>query len=154
MPPLQIVLFGGVQVQLDGQPVTLAYDKVRALLAFLLIEAHTYPQRRETLAGLLWPEQTEKEAHHSLSQALLKLRQAIDPKNSLLVADRHTVGWQSMDQIEVDTAVFTTHLHQCQTHPHAQAELCESCMALRETAVFLYKGPFLAGLSLPDAPPI
>ncbi|MAU00057.1 MAG: hypothetical protein CL608_23185 [Anaerolineaceae bacterium] len=152
MPTLHIALFGGVQVQLNDQPVTLAYDKVRALLAFLLIEAPNYPQRRETLAGLLWPEQLEKEARHSLSQALLKLRQAIDPNNDVIVADRHTVGWQATDQIEWDTAVFTTHLHQCQTHSHIQPDLCESCMAHRETAVSLYKGPFLVGLSLPDAP--
>jgi len=152
MPSLHIALFGGIQVLVDDQLVTLAYDKVRALLAFLLIEAHNYPQRRETLAGLLWPEQSEKEARHSLSQALLKLRQAIDPNNDLIFADRHTVGWQTAAQFELDTAVFTTHFHQCQTHSHLQPALCESCMAHRETAVSLYKGPFLAGLSLPDAP--
>ena len=152
MPVLQIALFGGVQTIVEGQFVTLAYDKVRALLAYLLIEAPDHPQRRETLVGLLWPEQTEKEARHSLSQALLKLRQAIDPHNDLLVANRQTVGLHPAAQFELDTAVFTTHLQQCQTHPHAQPNLCESCMALRETAVSLYKGPFLAGLSLPDAP--
>jgi predicted ATPase/DNA-binding SARP family transcriptional activator len=152
MSSLKIALFGAIQVELDRLPITLAYDKVRALLAFLLIEASNYPQRRETLAGLLWPEQSEKKARHSLSQALLKLRQAIDPDNSLIAADRYTVGWQTTDQIEWDTAVFTTTLHQCQTHQHAQPKLCGVCMVRRETAVSLYNGPFLAGLSLPDAP--
>lgn len=151
MPLLQISLFGGIQIQFDGQPVTLAYDKVRALLAYLLIEAHQ-SQRRETLAGLLWPEQAEKEARHSLSQALLKLRQAIAPHSVVIVADRHTVGLNPSAQFELDTAVFTTHRQQCQTHQHTQPALCASCMGERETAVSLYKGPFLAGLSLPDAP--
>ena len=152
MPTLKIALFGGMQILFDGRPVTLAYDKVRALLAFLLIEAQ-HPQRREKLAGLLWPEQSEKVARHSLSQALLKLRQAIDPQNRLIVADRHTVGLRAMAEIELDAAVFTTLLQQCQTHQHAQPNLCESCMLKRETAVALYKGPFLAGISVADAPP-
>lgn len=151
MPTLEITFFGGIHVQVDGKNITLAYDKVRALLAYLSIE-NDKPQRRETLIGLLWPEQPEKEARHSLSQALLKLRQAIDRDNSVILADRNTVQLNPTADIELNTAVFTTHLHQCQTHSHAQAELCESCMGLRETAVSLYKGPFLAGLSLPDAP--
>ncbi|WP_420642374.1 AfsR/SARP family transcriptional regulator [Candidatus Leptofilum sp.] len=151
MSSLQIALFDGIQVQFDDQPITLAYDKVRALLAYLLIEANQ-PQRRERLVGLLWPEQPEKEARHSLSQALLKLRQAIDPNNDMIIANRHTVGLNPAAQFELDTAVFTTHLLQCQTHQHAQPNLCESCMEWRETAVSIYKGPFLVGLSLPDAP--
>ena len=106
MLPLQIALFGGVQTIVEGQFVTLAYDKVRALLAYLLIEGTDQPQRRETLVGLLWPEQTEKEARHSLSQALLKLRQAIDPHNKLLVANRQTVGLHPAAQFDLDTAVF------------------------------------------------
>jgi DNA-binding SARP family transcriptional activator/predicted ATPase len=152
MLALQINLFNGIQIQMNGQFVALAYDKVRALLAYLLIEADQ-PQRREKLAGLLWPEQPEKEARHSLSQALLKLRQAIDPNKELIISDRYTVGWKVGIEFELDTAVFTTNLHQCQTHQHAQPDLCESCMARRETAISLYNGPFLAGLSLLDAAP-
>lgn len=151
MPTLQISFFDGIHVQLDGETLTLAYDKVRALLAYLAIESDK-PLRREILIGLLWPEQTEKEARHSLSQALLKLRQAIDPDNSVVLANRHTVQLNPEAKIELDTAVFTITLHQCQTHQHAQPELCEDCMVRRETAVSLYSGPFLAGLSLPDAP--
>ena len=151
MLPLHITLFGSIKLLVDNQPVTLAYDKVRALLAYLSSESDK-PQRREILTGLLWPEQTEKEARHSLSQALLKLRQAIDPNSNIVLANRHTIQFNLEANIKLDTAVFTTHLHQCQTHRHAQPELCASCMAHRETAVSLYKGPFLAGLSLPDAP--
>lgn len=151
MTSLQITLFNGIHVSQNGKTLTLAYDKVRALLAYLLLESNK-PQRRETLTGLLWPEQTEKEARHSLSQALLKLRQAINSEYSVVLANRHTVQLNPEAHIELDTAVFSTTLHQCQTHQHVQPELCEACMARRETVVSLYKGPFLAGLSVSDAP--
>ena len=44
------------------EPVTaFASNKVRALLAYLAVEADR-PHRREALAGLLWPEQPEAKA--------------------------------------------------------------------------------------------
>ncbi|MCB8982169.1 MAG: AAA family ATPase [Ardenticatenaceae bacterium] len=151
MSLIKIKFFGAIHVQVDSQPGALAYDKVGALLAFLLIEANQ-AQRRETLAGLLWPEQSEKEARHSLSQALLKLRQSIDPENKVVFADRNTVGWQPKAQVECDTAAFIAHIQHCRNHHHAQLEQCKSCMGQLETAVELYRGPFLAGLSVADAP--
>ena len=54
MSSFRVTLFYGIHVQIDGQPITLAYDKVRALLAYLLLE-NRQPHRLETLAGLLWP---------------------------------------------------------------------------------------------------
>ncbi|MCB0126888.1 MAG: regulator, partial [Caldilineaceae bacterium] len=65
MTSLAISLLGPLQIQLDGQPITLPYDKVRALLAYLALES-TRPLRRDTLTALLWPEQPDKEARHNL----------------------------------------------------------------------------------------
>ena len=74
MARLDIRLLGTFQVALDGVPVTrFRAGTARVLLAYLALNART-PQRREVLAGLLWPEQPESEARHNLSQALLRLR--------------------------------------------------------------------------------
>ena len=51
-------------------------DKMRALLAYLVVEADR-PHRREALAALLWPEQMEDAARQSLRQALYVLRRAL-----------------------------------------------------------------------------
>ena len=51
-------------------------DKMRALLAYLLIERDR-PHRREALAALLWPDQTDSEARHSLRQSLYILRRIL-----------------------------------------------------------------------------
>ena len=66
MPQLAIRLLGSFQVTLDSQPVTgFAYDKVRALLAYLAVEADHF-HRRETLATLFWPDHPPKLARQSL----------------------------------------------------------------------------------------
>jgi DNA-binding SARP family transcriptional activator len=46
-------------VTMDGNSVIeFGADMSRALLAYLVVQVRA-PQRRETLAGLLWPEQPE-----------------------------------------------------------------------------------------------
>ena len=77
MPQLSISLLGPFQVTLDGEPVTtFDSDKGRALLAYLAMEADR-PHRRESLAGLLWPDWPERSARKNLSNALYNLRQVI-----------------------------------------------------------------------------
>jgi DNA-binding SARP family transcriptional activator len=59
MAKLEISLFGPFQVQLTSSPVTQFESvKVRTLLAYLAAEA-VHPQRRESLAALLWPDRPQ-----------------------------------------------------------------------------------------------
>src|SRR5262245_43435347 len=77
MARLSLSLLGSFQVTLDGKPVTgFESNKVRALLAYLAVEADR-PHRRESLLGLLWPERPEAVARHNLRHILPNLRQAI-----------------------------------------------------------------------------
>jgi DNA-binding SARP family transcriptional activator len=77
MARLAIRLLGPFQVTPDREPVTgFASDKVRALLAYLAVTAGR-PHRRETLAGLLWPEYPERSARAALRNALANLRRMI-----------------------------------------------------------------------------
>ncbi len=58
MPQLTVHLMGGFRAELDGETVYgFQSDKGRALLAYLMTEAT--PHRRETLAGLLWPDRPD-----------------------------------------------------------------------------------------------
>jgi len=82
MPQLFLSLLGPLQVTLDGDPViAFESDKVRALLAYLAVEADR-PHRREKLAGLLWPERSERSARQNLSQVLFNLRHTIGDRNA------------------------------------------------------------------------
>lgn len=78
MPRLDMSLFGTFQVFLDREPVT-AFESVKvcALLAYLAVESD-HARTRESLAGLLWPDYSERRARRNLSQALFNLR-ALSP---------------------------------------------------------------------------
>src|SRR5215210_3327406 len=94
MARLTLALLGALEVTLDGQQVaSFAYDKVRALLVYLAVEAER-PQRREALAALLWPEQPDPAARNNLRRALLTLRTAIDDQRAqpaFLLITRDTI---------------------------------------------------------------
>ena len=154
MPRLSMRFLGGVQVRLDGKPVaTLEYDKVRALLAYLAMEADR-PHRREALAGLLWPELPERRARRNLSQALLTLRRALGGGGStpLLSVTPHTIQFDPASDHWTDVSAFTALLAACEAHPHWRLETCDACRDLLDCAAELYHGPLLEGLSVPDCP--
>src|SRR5947209_13520411 len=105
MAQSSIQVLGSFQVQQHGTEVThFRGDKVRALLAYLAVEADR-PHSRSALAGLLWPEQPEEQALRNLSQALVRLRQAFPESADPLLVTRQAVQWQD-DAATVDVADF------------------------------------------------
>ena len=79
MVRLSIALLGRFEVTLDSQPVTgFRSDKVRLLLAYLVVEADL-AHRRDSLAGLFWPGYAQSSALTSLRTALANLRQVLAP---------------------------------------------------------------------------
>ena len=76
MARLSLSLLGPFDTRLDGEPVVFPTDKARALLAYLAVEAD-HPQRRDTLAGLLWPDQPQRKARQNLRQALAYVHKSL-----------------------------------------------------------------------------
>src|SRR5512137_1700980 len=119
MPTLHLHLFDEFQVSLDGQPVTsFGYNKVRALLVYLVVE-RGHLHKRTALAGLLWPDQPETAAHDSLRNALVKLRHAIhdaeaDPPYLLVTKD--SIQFNLASDHWLDVRRFTDLLDTCHTH--------------------------------------
>jgi DNA-binding SARP family transcriptional activator len=131
---------------LDGQAITaLAYDKVWALLLYLA-HAPDHPHRRESLAGLLWPDQPENKALTNLRQALARLRKAIGDPNAtppFLRVERTGIQFNAAGDYTLDVSEFTALLTACANHAHRHAERCAACAERREQAVALYRGAFL-----------
>ena len=143
MAHLALFLLGPFQVKLDGEPVAaFESDKVRALLAYLAVEADR-PHRRERLAGLLWPERPEQDARRNLRYALSNLRAAIGDRAvnddqcaaspSFLLVSHRTIQFNSASDAWVDVAAFTRLLA---SSPDT-SDL--------EQVVDLYRGEFLEG---------
>jgi DNA-binding SARP family transcriptional activator len=68
------LLDGEVQLELPSRPA-------QSLLAYLVLNAGL-TQRREKLAGMLWPEATEANARSYLRQALWRIRKALGSESS------------------------------------------------------------------------
>lgn len=153
MARLCLNLLGTVQVTLDGAPITdFESDKVRALLVYLAVESDR-PQRRETLAGLLWPDVAERDARTNLRHVLANLRKALGDRESarpFLLINRQTLQFNTASDYQLDARTFSDAITATSAHAHPKLEDCETCMTRLSEAAKLYTGDFLAGFSLPS----
>ncbi|MBN1977551.1 MAG: tetratricopeptide repeat protein [Anaerolineae bacterium] len=153
MAHLSISLLGTLRITLDGKPVTdFATDKVRALLAYLAVEADR-PHRRDTLAGLLWPDQPQERARQSLRQALSDLRKVIGDCDDapFLLVSREAIQFNADCDHWLDVAAFADLAKICKTHRHRRLAACLPCIRRMERMVDLYQGPFLEQFFLVDS---
>ena len=130
MGTVEVRLFGAPQILSDGQPVPIDTRKAIALLAVLIVEGR--PVRRDSLAAMLWPEATQERARGSLRRTLSALRGAVGA--DVVSADREVIGLDLAPEI-VDVLRFEA------LSATSPAE-----------ALALYRGSFLEGFSVPDAP--
>ena len=117
---------GEVETPMDARPRHLA------VLAVLAVASR--PVARDTLVEMFWGGESEERARHSLSNALSALRallgaNAVSPR-------RDSVGLMEDLPLDVDALQFTA-----------------ACGAKNDTlAAELYRGPFLPGVHVSDAP--
>ncbi len=131
---LKLAFMGGIRVDLDEKPIHLVSAKSQALLAYLAVSERTQP--RHLLAGLLWGEIPEADARRNLRGVIMKLRQDLD---DFLDITHQTVCFVR----ESDHWLDVTQFH----------DLCRlDNVASLEKAVALYRGDFLEGLFVRQAP--
>ncbi|MCB0094108.1 MAG: NACHT domain-containing protein [Caldilineaceae bacterium] len=123
-------------------------DKVRALLAYLVLEPHEYT--RAELAALLWPEIGDQSARANLRNTLHRLRQTLDAaapgsSNSLLTVSRQSICFNP-EHVTVDVHDFLAAVRNA--HSASSAPDLDQL----EAAAALYRGELLAGFGVADAP--
>jgi predicted ATPase/DNA-binding SARP family transcriptional activator len=91
---LEVRLIGKFEIQSDGQPVILASRAGQSLFAYLILTAGTV-HRREKLAGMLWPDESEGKARSYLRNELWRIRKVLPQNTNIqyLLADNLTVGF-------------------------------------------------------------
>jgi len=126
-------VLGPVRITVAGMdaPAELLWRKHVALLVYLA-RSPRRSRTREHLVGLLWSDRDEKQARHSLSEALRVLRRVLG--DASVRADVDQVGL-SPDAVSLDCDRFV--------------ELCERGDWSEATA--LVDGEFLEGLAIPEA---
>ena len=152
MPKLEITLLGTLTIALNGKPLEVTSNFVRALLVFLVIEKQ-HPHRREVLAEMLWPGKPEGAARNSLKQALSNLRMVLGDRDNgdpFLLISGDEIQFNQSSHYWVDAETFTEIIYTCDGHQHDELSNCEVCRDCYRRAVDLYQGDFLAGFYLPD----
>ena len=131
---LRLRTFGGIALERDGRPLEgPASQRRRLALLVYLAAAGDRPMPREKLIALLWPERDGERGRHSLSQLLYSLR--ADLGAGALVG--------GMDEVRLDPSRVGSDL----------TEFREAVAQRKwEVASELYRGPFLDGFFLHDAP--
>ncbi|HEX6060207.1 MAG TPA: tetratricopeptide repeat protein [Gemmatimonadaceae bacterium] len=129
---------GAVDLRNDGKEVStvLAQPKRLALLVYLATARPRGFHSRDTLLALFWPESDDERARNSLRQALHHLRRSLGEAAIVGRGDR---------EVGVDGTLV-----------HCDAAAFDEAIEGRqwETAVELYRGDFLPGLFVQDAPDV
>ncbi len=142
-------LFGGFALYCGARGCSPAYDKGRALLAYLAV-APDAPHSRVALAAMFWPELPRPSALANLRQVLHDLRRSLAAAGlaaSALQADRDSIRLASAS-LDIDTAAFAAPVCAATRTPAS----CGACLAILEELAGRYRGEFMAGFSLDDCP--
>lgn len=137
MPRLEITLLGSPQIKVDGKPIEGLPAKAQALLIYLVMTKQQHG--REHLAELLFSDETmpadKKLSNLRGAGALLALNRVLG--EFLVTQYRLTLAFRVESDYQLDVDEF----ERCLRQPQPTA-------AQLETAVQLYRGDFLTGLSL------
>lgn len=143
---LEICLFGGMAVTLDGQPVTkFRSAKTRALLAYLAARPDQ-PHERTYLATLLWDEYADSAAKTNLRIELSNLKKLLNNHPALEIS-RNTVTFYS-EWADVDVTTFQRGVADFLALP---SESQSQMLAKLQGMLALYNGEFLAGFQVNNA---
>lgn len=142
---LELKLLGKSEVLRNGVPVTASVAaKPKALLAYLAVVAR--PVSRDVLASLFWGRSDQDAAAASLRQTLATLRKL--GLDAWIETNRDSVRFNLDAPHLIDVAAFVT---KCQ-EPRAKGQDDSSRLSALGSAVSLYRGDFLEGFNLNDAP--
>lgn len=130
-----IAVLGAPRIERDGRAVTFDTRKAVALLGYLATTGR--PQRRETLAALLWPDADETHARSALRRTLSVVKQGLGDRGLSVTRDELTL--LDGDGVTIDVRAFL-------------AGLVSSDLDDVAAAASLWRGDLLAGFSLRDSP--
>src|SRR5437660_5492723 len=158
MGRLILRLLGTPEVSHAEQPLTFQTRKVLALLAYLAVEQGIHS--RDKITALLWPESDEERGKASLRRALAYLRESLnEPSHERsrdvplqpphMLVEHYTLSFNTASDFEGDTQTLQTAFTLARRRSSGDPR---THLAHLQMGASCYRGNFLAGLSLPDAP--
>lgn len=148
---LKISLLGPFAVSQDNAPVLgFKTDFSRAILA-LTAYHRGIPQRRDAIAGMLWPDAPNDKALKYFRVELNRLRPVIgdaEANPAHFFINRKEIEFNPDSQAVVDVVQFESLLDEVAQHGHRTLAGCPSCISKLEQAADLYAGEFMDGFHL------
>ncbi|MCG8688702.1 MAG: hypothetical protein MI892_27775, partial [Desulfobacterales bacterium] len=132
---------GGPEFTVDEKPVRPGRRKSIALTAYLITTGR--PHSREMLAGLFWPDSPREKARASLRRTLSEMTLSLG--RFWLDINRETIGFIPHDRIRADVTEFISLASPGRDRRAVEPDALEK-------AALIYRGDFLEGFSLGDAP--
>ncbi|HEU4681912.1 MAG TPA: BTAD domain-containing putative transcriptional regulator [Gemmatimonadales bacterium] len=142
---LDIRLLGPPEILVDGDRLEVDTRKAIALLAYLAVESSA---TRDGLAALFWRDSDTERARATLRRTLSALRTAAGANT--VEADRLRVNLRP--GVISDVAEFKDAIDATGHHGHDPIDVCPECILDLRRATSLYRGDFLEGFSVRDAP--
>src|SRR5438270_5409464 len=158
MGRLILRLLGTPEVSHAEKRLTLQTRKVLALLAYLAVEQGVHS--RDKIAALLWPESDEERGKASLRRALAYLRESLDepshersrnvpPPSTHVLVEHHMLSFNLASDFEIDTQTLQTAFTLARRRSSGDPR---THLAHLQMGASCYRGNFLDGLFLPNAP--
>jgi DNA-binding SARP family transcriptional activator len=141
MNRLSLALLGTPDVRQDRQLVAFATRKALALLVYLSIEGGRHS--REKITDLFWPETDSTHGRATLRRTLVLLRRALLNPDAYLLIERDHLSFNPQSAYDLDLHMLDAAVR---LGPAREA------LPQLQAAIEAYRGDFLDGFSLPDAP--
>ena len=142
---LKLIFMGPPEILSGGPAVKFATRKALALFAYLVVESGAHP--REKLMNIFWPESETHLAQSALRNTLVRIKEALrsvhDPLQ--MEADRVRINPAIASSLDLDLVAQASAESTPTKGPQPD-------ISQLERAAEACRGPFLDGLSLPDAP--
>lgn len=104
---LEVRLTGTFAIKCDSKPVTLSSRTAQSLFAYLILTAGNL-HRREKLAGMFWPDETEEKARAYLRNELWRIRKTLSKISNVeyFLASDLTITFNQAPPFWLDVAEF------------------------------------------------
>lgn len=158
MARLSFKLLGTPEVLHGGRVLSFPTRKALALLAYLAVEGGTHS--REKIMALFWPESDSAHGRAVLRRTLVHLRHTLlngsgEQDSPHLIIEHDLLGIDLSFKVDLDLRTLESASLLARLSPSASARTQVSILQeidQLQAAVNLYRGGFLEGFSLSDAP--
>ncbi len=148
-----LYLLGTFQLVADNKTITtFRSDKVRALLAWLVVESNrSHP--RQIPATLLWEDFETRSALRNLRVSLSNLKKVLTDIGlvEVLTISRNEIALAAGGLLKCDALELLSLLNEANRHDHNDGSICDDCWQKLNSAIDLYRGEFMTGLTIDDS---